>query len=261
MTAERQPAQVIYEQPLSERMRAFLRLEFLLARARHLLPGADRWSSRGALEALIDVLVVIGRSDLKKELLKELDRQAVTLEGLARHPRVDQRRLGEVLDRVRSVLASLRDADSTLGQELRDDEFLSAVRQRSSVPAGTCDFDMPEFHYWLERPAEQRIEDLTRWLSAFDDLSEAISLCLELVRESAVQTHEVADAGFFQKNLDASSPVQMIRVALPPSAGWYPEISAGKHRFTVRFMRPGNGASRPAQIEEDAEFDLLCCAL
>ena len=132
-----------YEQPLNERIRVFLRLEFLFKRIRHLNGESDIWASRSAVEALIDVLAVISRTDVKKELLKELERQAVILEALGKNPKVDHSRLQTILDDIHDNLELLRDVDTSPGYELRDDELLAAVRQRSSIPAGACDFDLP----------------------------------------------------------------------------------------------------------------------
>ena len=254
-------SRVIYEQPLSERMRAFLRLEFLFERARFQLNATDTWASRTAMETIIDVLAVMSRSDLKKELLKELERQSTTLEGLTSNPNVDSVQLEKILGQVRHVLGTLHSGESTPGFDLRGIELLSAVRQRSSIPAGTCGFDLPAYHFWLQRPAEDRLEDLHEWLSRFDCLCAATGLCLQLVRESAQATREVATGGFFQRTLETSTPCQMIRVSLPYHAQCYPEISAGRHRFTVRFMLPGRGVGRPSQTDYDVEFDLLCCVL
>ncbi|TFH44082.1 MAG: cell division protein ZapD, partial [Lysobacterales bacterium] len=69
----------VYEQPLSERIRTFLRLEHLFAKAQHALTSIDPWSSRATLEAVIDIMAVISRADLKKEMIKELERHAATL--------------------------------------------------------------------------------------------------------------------------------------------------------------------------------------
>lgn len=258
---DRASDRVVYEQPLSERIRSFLRLEYLFERANHQLYAGDPWSSRSTLESIIDVLSVLSRADIKKELIKELERYAAKLESLARNPNVDQARLESVLERIRSVLYRLRNLDSAIGHELRYNELLNAVKQRNSMPAGTCNFDLPAYHYWLRLPSEDRIRDLRNWLSSFDLLHEAVSLCLSLVRESATETRELAIAGFFQKNLETSTPCQMIRVSLPRDAGFFAEISAGRHRFTVRFMAFGEPSSRPVQSNEDIEFDLLCCVI
>ena len=251
----------IYEQPLSERIRTFLRLEHLFAKAEHALASVDPWSSRATLEAVIDIMAVVGRADLKKEIIKELERHATTLQGLARNPNVDPDRLKEVLDAVKGQLGNLRTDENSWGQELRDDELLSTVRQRSSITAGTCNFDLPALHYWLQASANQRVDDLEKWLGSFDLLNNSVTLCLKLVRESAIATHEVAQSGFFQRTLETSTPCQMIRVCLANNAHCYPEISAGKHRFTVRFMELKATGERPIQLTDDVSFDLHCCVI
>jgi cell division protein ZapD len=82
-----------------------------------------------------------------------------------------------------------------------------------------------------------------------------------LVRESAIATQEVAQSGFFQRTLETSTPCQMIRVCLSDDMRCFPEISAGKHRFTVRFMSPSATHDRPAQTDADVRFDLHCCVI
>ena len=251
----------VYEQPLSERIRTFLRLEHLFAKAEHALKSIDPWSSRATLEAVIDIMAVLSRADLKKEIIKELERHAKTLQGLSRNPNVDPGRLQDVLDTVKAQLGSLRTDENSWGQELRDDELLSTVRQRSTITAGTCNFDLPALHYWLQASADQRVNDLQHWLRSYDLLNSSVSLCLKLVRESSIATHEVASSGFYQRTLEPSTPCQMIRVCLMDDARCFPEISAGKHRFTVRFMSPMATSDRPAQTNADVEFDLHCCII
>ncbi|MCH9673617.1 MAG: cell division protein ZapD [Gammaproteobacteria bacterium] len=252
---------VIYEQPLNERMRAFLRLEHLFKRVDHQMRAADPWSSRSTLEALIDIISLIARVDLKHELIKELERHANTLEALAKDHRVDQERLTSILKQVRELVVGLRATEGALGSALKGNELLNTIRQRSSIPAGTCDFDVPTFRYWLNQTDDKRHHDLTHWLSPFDLARRALELCLELVRESAAATREHASGGFFQKNLDAQSPCQLVRVALPRDTPCFTEISAGKHRFTVRFMRQDGAEQRASQTADDIDFQLLCCFL
>jgi cell division protein ZapD len=252
---------VFYEQPISERIRTFLRLEHLFDKAGHERTGSDPWSSRATLDAMMDVMAVLGRADLRQELIKELERHAGTLQGLSRNPNVDPARLAEVQENVKEQLAALRAKENSWGHELRNDELLSAVRQRSTIPAGTCSFDLPAFHYWLQRPAEERMGDLQAWLGNFDLLSTSVSVCLKLVRESAMATREQAQSGFFQRSLETSTPCQMIRVCLPSGVDYFPEISAGKHRFTVRFMEPNSSGARPVQTDRNIEFDLHCCII
>ena len=242
-------------------MRAFLRLEHLFNQAEDLRARDDPWSSRAALDALIDILALVGRIDLKTELIKELERQLGALQSLQSSPHIDVERLREVVGRIRATLEALRGADGTFGQPLKTNELMNAVRQRNTIPAGTCDFDLPTFRFWLSKPAAHRNGDLQRWLGAFRLVRDAVNLSLSLVRSSASATQETAPGGFFQKTLDTSHPCSLVRVIVSQELPCFTEISAGKHRFTVRFMEQPSAESRPAQSGDDIEFKLACCGL
>lgn len=251
----------VYEQPLNERVRALLRLEYLFQRAAYSLDGTSTWDTRFTLDAILDVLAMLTRADLKSEIIKELERHAQTLEALRQNPGVDQQRLTSVLAEVRRLHGALRSGDNPPGSDLRQNELLSLVRQRSSIPAGTCSFDIPAFQHWLERPAEQRLSQLRMWLSSFDLIREAVTLCLDLIRHSASPTRERAPGGFFQRSIDPAVTCQMIRIFVPADSPWYPEVSGGRHRFTVRFMRQPATEARPEQAMEDVDFQLQCCVI
>lgn len=255
------PAWISYEQPLSERVRIMLRLKHLFEQAKVALHGDSVWASRGVVDALIDILAVLGRSDLKKEVIKELERHSLTLESLARNPNVDPERLNAVHAQVSAQLAQLKASERSFGHALRNNELFNVVKQRSAIPAGTCDFDLPGYHFWLTRPEEQRHAQLTQWVSAFDDLREAISLCIQLVRESGVSSEELAPGGMFQRSLETTTPCQMVRVLLPAEFTCFPEISAGRHRFTVRFMQQDSPLDRPQQVMDEVAFRLVCCVI
>ena len=260
MTAQSQ-GWISFEQPLSERVRTMLRLEFLFSRAHEALGGAGIWSSRTAVECLIDVMSVLGRTDLKKELIKELERHAMTLDSLARNPNVDPQRLQDIQQRVAQFLNRLKASELGFGHALRYNDMFNSVRQRSSIPAGTCDFDLPAYHHWLKSDPQQCRTELMEWIGHFDLLHEATELCLNLVRESGVSSTEQALGGMFQRTLETTTPCQMIRVRIPDDVMMFPEISAGRHRFTVRFMRQPDPAERATQVQTDVDFQLVCCVI
>lgn len=251
---------VRYEQPLNERIRTLLRLEFLFLQVPRAVAGESAWDSREAIAHMMDILEIVGRSDLKTELIKELERQRAALNAVAQNPAVD----GELLRGLLNTLEGLSGrfvADKTpIGDALRRHEFLNAIRQRSGVPGGTCDFDLPGYHHWLHRPAAQRRAELTEWFAHLGTLRDAVCLILKLVRESATPSAAVAEGGVYQRTLDANEPYQMVRVAVPAECPYYADISGGRHRFTVRFMQPRQH-ERPVQATEDVPFMLTCCAL
>ena len=252
---------IIYEHSPNERIGLFLRLETFFRRTRCLLDHESHWTSRMAVEAINDVIRMLDRENLQNEIIRELEHHSATLSTFRRNPNVAENRLDEICEAVDSMLQTLHDREAAPGHELRHNGLLKAVRDRDIMPAGACNFDLPAFHFWLEQPADQRLRDLRGWFSAFDVLESSIGLCLRIVRGSAAATHEVASRGFFQRNLGSSPPYRMIRVALSRELALYPVISTRPRPFTVRFFRPGKGASRSSQTDTDVDFDLCCCII
>ena len=252
---------IVYEQPLNERIRSLMRLNFLFQQVEHYLSGDSIWDSRAALASLLDIQNLVGRSDLKTEVLKELERHTANLAQLEQNPDVDRTRLAGILDELDVLIDRLYSDNQPIGHELKQNEFLNSVRQRVSVPGGTCEFDLPGFHYWLQNPTEARLRDLGEWLQHFDLLRNAIDIILGHIRESALPRQVTATEGIFQQNMDANTPCQILRIALPASSPFYPEVSAGKHRFTVRFLEPVDFDQKPKQTKEDVNFEMACCII
>ena len=141
-----------------------------------------------------------------------------------------------------------------------ENDLFKSISQRSAIPGGTCSFDLPAFHYWRQMGDSERKEDLERWIRPFRLIRSAIDILLNFIRTCATPSEERASAGFFQKTLDHTLPYQLLRVAIRRSEPYFAEISGGKHRFTVRFMKP-DAAQRPVQCAHEVRFQLTCCLL
>lgn len=251
---------VAYEQPLNERIRTFLRLEFLFRQAAHTLGGTSVWDTRSSIASLLSILEILARADIKTELLKELERQQTSLSRWRNLSAVDVDHLDGLLDKLAAFQDRLHANTAQLGQTLRETELLTSLRQRHSTPGGTCEFDVPVYHHWLQQPAAERNAIVLNWFSQLEDVRGPVALVMDLVRQSTQPNRQRAERGFYQSALDPSQPYQMLRVLLPSDARFFAEISAGRHRFTLRFLQPqANG--RPVQINEDTDFLLACCAL
>ncbi|MCH7695739.1 MAG: cell division protein ZapD [Proteobacteria bacterium] len=136
-------SKITYEQPLNERIRTFLRLEYLFAELDHYISAPTEWDSRNVISTLLNIIDFLTRSDIKSELIKELERHATTLATLETSPAVDNQRLHIILDEINNNLALLRDSAYQPGQSLRENEFIMSIKQRSSIPGGSCNFDLP----------------------------------------------------------------------------------------------------------------------
>jgi cell division protein ZapD len=143
---------------------------------------------------------------------------------------------------------------------LRDSEFLSAIKHRSAIPGGTCDFDLPDYCFWLTRPAEVRTAEFNTWLALIRPLCDSIAELLWLTRQNAKCKAETAIGGIFQLQFDRENPCQLVRVTMPPNQDLFPEISGSGHRCTIRFQQWPSTTARPAHVDTDVPFLLTCCA-
>jgi len=252
---------VMYEQPLNERIRCFLRLEYLFQSVAECMQGKTALNARQAVASLIDITDQLSRADIKGDLIKELERHAATLSALRSNPAVNQTTLDNTLSRLDPILSALRSPACQPGQRMRQMELVTQVRQRLAIPGGLCSFDLPAFHFWLSREHVVRVAQLNDWMDDLRVIEEGVEITLKLIRESAVPQKVAASGGFYQQNLDPTSSCTLVRVVLNVEEEVFAEISGGKHRFTVRFIRPADPGSRPQQTSETVHFELQCCGL
>lgn len=250
---------IVFEQPLNERIRTFLRLEFLFGQYEHHRADSSAYGARARLSSLLDILTVLGRSDLKKDVLKDLNEQHAVLGRLSNRPGVDNSRLQLVLREISDTIQGLQQLSGQMASmALRDNEFLMSIHNRTSIPGGTCAFDLPAYHHWLSQSPEQVARDLDGWFADLVPFALAILLDLRLLRGSVPVTEATAPGGTYIHA--PQTACSLIRVFVPASEQVYPEISAGAHRFTLRFMQLRDVNQRTTQAHRDITFKLQCCA-
>ena len=250
---------IAFEQPLNERMRTFLRVEFLSAQAMLHARNDAAYGARAAIANLHEILAITSRGDIRADALKELDRHALRLHHYQRSPGVDADRLSRLMQEVESIRSALAAAGKQFLAPLRENEFLSAIRHRSTIPGGTCMFDLPDYGYWLQLPGSVRSRQLQDWLDQLKPLCDAIDQVLWLTREAATPARHVAAGGLYNHSLAKDESYELVRVLIAQDSGLYPEISAGQHRFTIRFAEWQGTESRARQAPDDVAFYLALC--
>ena len=248
-----------YEQPVSERMRTFMRLEFLYQQMLYNSERDSNWATRATVDGLLEVMAILSRGDVRSEVHKELDHQLDKLQRFQSKPGVDTARLDTL---VRNLIESRSDLDA-IGtqflQPLKDSDFLNAIKNRSSIPGGTCEFDLPEYNHWLRQPFERRLEDVSAWIGAIRPLCDAVTEVLWLIRQSAQPENKLAINGMYQHNMQKDAHCRLLRVNLIDNESLYPEISGSQHRFTVRFLEWSTIDKRAVQTGHDVPFQLSIC--
>ena len=248
-----------FEQPLSERMRTFLRIEFLYSQALLHSKHEGAYGARAAIAQLLEILAITSRGDVRADALKELDRHMLRRTHFQRSPGVDSDRLARLMAEVGGIRQALLATGKQFLAPLRESEFLSAIRHRSSIPGGTCMFDLPDYGYWLNLPGSERSAQLKDWLSKLKPLCDSIDKILWLTREASAPLQQIAIGGLYNHSFGKEENCELVRVLVATGSGLYPEISAGQHRVTVRFAEWQGTEHRARQAAEDVTFYLAFC--
>jgi len=249
---------IVYEFPLNERVRTLLRIESLYQRAEYFKSRADAQEHHVAILSLFEILDVAGRADLKSELMQELERKKHQLDALKGNPSVEQSMLASIIEETEQAIAGLFTTSGKTGQELRENEWLMAIRQRTAIPGGVCEFDLPSYHHWMHSSAEHRRQDLEQWLAPFEPMRVGANLILRLLRESGKTSPQTAEQGKFQQML-AGRLAQMLRLKLDDDYACVPEVSANKYAINIRFAT--HMGSQRKTSEENVDFELTFCNL
>ena len=259
INAQGATASMHYEQPLSERMRTFLRLEFLYQQTLYNNEQQVDWGTRATIATLLDVLAILLRGDVRSDVHKELDHQLGILERFQSQPGVDSGRLDTLIHNLATSRTELSRIGTSYLQPLKESEFLNAIKHRSAIPGGTCEFDLPVYNHWLRQPFERRQQDLEKWMACIRPVCDAVSELLWLIRESGEAHDKLAINGMYQHTMQKDTNCRLLRVSVDGGRSLFPEISGSQHRFTVRFLEWSSVNCRAVQTGHDVPFRLAIC--
>jgi len=250
---------VFFEHPLNERLRVFMRLEFLYNQITYYLRSDNLFNIRTGITNLLDILSIITRTDIRVEVLKELNRKIQVMINVQHHPEEDFDRLQGQIANLSRLHADLLIMGPLYLQPLQNSAFLNIIRHRNTIPGGTCEFDLPSLNYWLIQPKVLREETTALWLNAIRPLHESIAELLWITREGGKETPAIAKEGIFNITFKNYVHIQMLRIAVPINIGCYPEISGSHYRSSIRFVKLSELNQEISQAKEDIAFNLILC--
>ncbi len=254
------PAVLLYEFPFNESVRTLLRLEHLFDRLSQLAAREAPIDHHFALVTLFEVLEVAQRTDLKGELMKELDRHRAQLNAYRGNPAVSQGALDEVIGQIEQAFQTLNALQGKPGSQLSANDMLGSLRSRIGIPGGTCEFDLPAYHAWQQGPAPQRRQELLQWMDSITPLARAVVLLLRLLRDNGTPHKVAAQSGQYQQSLNATRAHQLLRLRIDPSLGLVPEISGHRLMVSIRLMRSDADGKLRLATGEDVPLELSLCA-
>ena len=234
-----------------------LRLECLFDRLGQLIVRDAAIDHHYALSSLFEIMDVAARADLKSDLLKDLERQRLRLNGYRGNPAVAPVVLDEVMERVDAAFGALNQMPGKAGAALTANEWLMSIRSRISIPGGTCGFDLPAYYAWQQFDAQRRRSDLLHCSMTLMPLADALRLLLVLLRDSGTPREVIAAAGVYQQSLPAGRTCQLLRLRLKRTPHLVPEISGHRLMVSVRLMQQDTeGRLKPSGVDTPIELTL-----
>ncbi|MXP67194.1 cell division protein ZapD [Pantoea sp. Aalb] len=243
---------VLFEHPLNEKMRTWLRIEFLINQLYETLPITGTISALCLFRVLSELLDLFERGDMRTELLKELEKQQQKLRFWVDVPGVDEHIIQQLREKLKYQCHTLISAPR-LGQKLREDRLIALVRQRLNIPGGCCSFDLPSLHIWLHQQQSLRDMQVENWLESLNPLNNSISIILDLIRQTGVFHNQTSLNGFYQNNAEGAD---LLRLQLTLEDKIYPQISGYKSRYAIRFLPLDNELGK---VPTCLHFELACC--
>lgn len=248
-----------YEYPLLERVRHLLRIEYLFSRFKSLCQSTDPYVHHFAIMSVFEIMDCASRAEFKLDLLQELERQR-------------QRRMTQEVDDdekyaknqeevklIGDLLTALQNIHNKFAQNLRENEWLMALKQKMQVSGGVSPFDIPSFYLWQNLDFDRRLGDLQKWYETLKPTGDAIHYLLTYLRKNKVVFDCKTKNGMYQQN-GLGTQMTMLQIVIPTELKVLPEISANRHVMNIHFVEPDFNNPRGKSIKEDIEFKLALCS-
>ena len=241
---------ITFEYPLNEKIRSYLRFEFLFLQLMKSKKFTHESDATVFFNALFELLELSERCDIRHDLVKDLRELAVQTTEWLQHDEVDKLAVSEFLTEIERLIEAVIAMPKQL-RYFKANRFLTSLKQRFCIPSGSCNFDLPQYHFWLAEGAQKQSKDADTWLMHFDALQKALILFLKIKRSQGSCSEKMAVNGFYQGTVENSC---FISIELAKSCAVYPMISGHKDRYSIRFM----SADIENHISENIKFKQSC---
>ena len=245
----------LYEEPVQEKIRKFIKIEFLLNKIYYFKGKDDKSENYIALLALCELYEILSRSDIKSELIREIETQNSYFQLIKEMPQADSSKLNSVLEKQNILLKLIYSNEVNYLDHLGRDILFKTILKNCFTQLQPASID-----FWLSRDILIRETQIDLWLEPLIFIKRSIDFILEVVRKSGRFEDRMAEKGFFIEKLDPKKNVLLIRVTLTSDLYYYPQISVGKQRLTIMFMTKDD-KNNLVPYQEDLSFILTTCSL
>ena len=247
----------IYEEPVQEKVRKFLKIEYLFNKIYYFKDKEDKRDNYNALLAFGELHEMLSRSDIKSELIREIETHNAYFNKIKDIPQAqaDESKLNSVLEKQALLLQLIYNVESNYLEYLENDVLCKTIFKNcfSTLQPASIEF-------WLSRDIILRGTQIDLWLEPILFIKKSIDFILEIIRKSGTFNDKLAEKGFFIEKLDPKKNILLVRVTLTSDLYYYPQISVGKQRLNIMFMSKDD-KNNLVRYQDDVPFILTACVL
>jgi cell division protein ZapD len=247
-------ATILYEHPLNERIRNYLKLEQLFAQVDNSLPENIIDCHHVFFNTLFTIIDCLERNDIRGDLIKDLEKLEQNLVVWSKYPDIDHNAINKNLQQTVKLSCQLK-GNSPQWWQLKEDKLLASLKQRFAIQGGNASFDLPQLHFWLHRKLEKISTDMNQWRALLDQIRDALSLILKFIRQRSDFEKIETESGFYQ---DSGEGILLLRIRIADNAHYYPSVSGNRFRYSIRFMLPCEESGR-RYSNQTTKFQLARC--
>ena len=246
----------LYEFPLCEKVRNYLRLEQLFFQLKETKTAKSKYQYLRFFEVFFSLADLVDRLDLRTDFVRDIDAHERKLVHWSLHPNIDNEALEIALQNLHRLGSELK-KNKKLGASLREERFLSSIRQRFSIPGGVTSFDLPSLFCWLKQSHTCKQADMDSWINQLKLVENSLAMLLSFLREKTRFQNMTSKSGFYQGTVE--DKVELVRIQCDRASGIYPVVSGSRNRYGIKFMQLNPESGTSGAVTSTIEFQLACC--
>ena len=219
----------IYEQPVDERIRKFLRFENIYMKINNHKDIDSKYDAYSVLLNISELFINLTRSEIKRDLISEIETHKVRYQEYIKFDGADKIKLNSIMEKQNAILKTLHDLEANYLNVLKRDELLQTIIKHINTSCA-------DLEYWLSRDHDFRKNQINLWLELIKPIENSIFFCLDLLRKSTETLEITAKDGMYLFKMDTEKKIRLLRVTMKTDNYFFPKISVGPQRATIAFM-------------------------
>ena len=206
----------IYEQPIDERIRKFLRLENIYMKINNHMDIDSKYDAYSTLLNISELFINLTRSEIKRDLISEIETQKTRYQEYIKLDGADKIKLNSIMEKQNAILKTLHDLEANYLNVLKNDELLQTIIKHINTSCADLD-------YWLSRDHDFRKNQINLWLELIKPIENSIFFCLDLLRKSSETVEITAKDGMYLFKMDIEKKIRLLRVTMKTDNYFFPQ--------------------------------------